>query len=212
MSTQQLVPKVVLKAKKGNIPFLLAVLKAIYSGLNAHTTLFSSLPVALATFLSQVQALDAAQQNVKEKVPGAVAQRKILRDAAYGTAESYRAYLQSLCAASPEQAATLAQAAGMKLAASPVRAKSVLAAKQGLQSGEVVLSANATLLHKGKGDRFFNWQYSVDGKMFVSAPSTTKTKTTIGGLPALTMCSFRVSITDATGQQEWSQIVTFLVR
>jgi hypothetical protein len=208
----QSVARVFIKGNKSNIPFLLAVLKAMYSGMSTHAQLFTAIPIPITTFQSQIQALDTWQQNVKEKVPGAVAQRTIARNTVYATAETYRAYVESLCADSPEQAAALAQAAGLKLAAASTRAKPILAARGGLQSGEVVLSANGSLLHKGKGQRFFNWQYTLDGKTFVSVPSTPKTKTTIAGLPALATVGFRVSVTTSAGQQEWSQVVSLLVR
>jgi hypothetical protein len=77
----------------------------------------------------------------------------------------------------------------------------------------VILYASVALLFTGKGGRFFNWSYSVDGgQTWRGAPSTPKARTSIEGLPLLTECSFRVSVTASdTGQGPWSAPLPFLV-
>lgn len=77
----------------------------------------------------------------------------------------------------------------------------------------MILDANATAL-AGKGNKrvFFNWQWTTDGgQSFHSAPPTPLGKTTIEGLPKLTMVGFRVSVTSTDGAGEWTPVVSILV-
>ena len=128
-------------------------------------------------------------------------------------AELLRAYVEQLCNASPEQAATLAQAAAMDIASTPVRAKVPLRARQGAQPGMVILHASVALLATGKGGRYWCWEYSIDGgASWVVAPSTPGAKTTLSGLPVLKECQFRVAVNQSkTGQGPWTAPVPFLV-
>ncbi len=214
MSTQRKL-RVVLGASKYNIPLFLVVVQAIYAAMSAATSTFPLPPVALALFLAQIEALIKAQQTVKTKVVGAAQARNVLRDAVFTTVEALRTYVQGLCdAVSLEAAANLAVAAGMKIGGSPGHNKPILAGKllPGLVSN-VLLTANGTLLDPTKGRKYFNWSYSIDsGKTWVSVPSTLVAHTTITGLPALTMVSFRVSITTiALPQGDWSQPIALFV-
>ena len=206
--------RVVTKVKKNKVPLFLAVCQAILASITAHTSLFPNLPVLLTLLQSQVTLLDNLQQQVKLRVPGATAARNTARDQLAISVEAIRAYVQGLCQSSPAQAASLVQAASMQLAASPVRSKPILGAKQGkAQAGIVNLAANATLLSGGrkKGNRLFNWEYSADGKVWVAVPSTPYAQTTIAGLTPLTTYQFRVSLTDKSGTGAWSQALSFLV-
>jgi hypothetical protein len=125
--------------------------------------------------------------------------------------QSLCTYVGGLCAASPESAATLIGAAGMKVAALGMRSKPILAAKLGVPAGTVLLEANAGLLSKTRGRKCFNWAYTLDGKIFVALPSTPKAKTSVAGLPLLALVGFRVSVTDKNGDGPWSQVVSILV-
>jgi hypothetical protein len=204
--------RAVLKAKKTNILFLLMLAKAIHAGFSANPTLLPSPPVQLAVLLDLIQKLDDAQQNLKKI--GAAA-RNVARDALYTALESLRMYVQELCdaGATPEQAAALITAAGMKVALVGSHPKPVIGVKLILPAGSVAVSANAGLLCKsGKKKTFFNWQFTTDGgKSWNGVPSTPDAHTTIANLPLLTVCGFRVSITDTAGAGAWSEMVTILV-
>jgi hypothetical protein len=207
--------RLVLKARKSNVPFFLVILQAMFTGLKNHPQLFVTTPIDLAIFLSQIQNLVALQQSVKGGPKGAAAARDTARDVCYASAETLRVYVQGLCANAPEQSVTLAQAAGLQIQAASTRHKPALGVKQGAHPGEVLLSANAKVLvlNKGRAGRFFNWAYSINGTDWIAVTSTTKARTTLSGLPPLTLCSFRVSVTESkTGPGEWSQAVTFAVR
>ncbi len=65
----------------------------------------------------------------------------------------------------------------------------------------------------GRKERTFHWEYTLDGKTFVSGGSTPISKVTIAGLPVMTMVGFRVSVTVSNNPQgPWSQVVSILVR
>ncbi len=204
---------IVLRAGPHSKALFIAVMQSIAAAMLAHASTFVTPPVDLNTFSKQVADLVSDHQQARARVPGAVE----LRDQALGivssSVELLRAYVEQLCNASPEQAATLAQAASMHLSSTPVRAKVPLRAKQGAQPGVVILYASASLLVTGKGGRYFCWEYSIDGgATWVVAPSTPGAKTTLSGLPVLKECNFRVAVNQTkTGQGPWSAPVPFLV-
>ncbi len=156
--------RVVLGASKDNIPLFLVVVQAIYTAMSGATSTFPSPPVALAVLLAQVQVLIKAQQAVKTRVLGAAQARNVARDAVFTTVEALRTYVQGLCdAVSLEAAANLATSAAMKIAATGVINKPLLAAKILVGPvGNVLLTANAKLLDPTRGRKYYNWSYSID--------------------------------------------------
>ncbi len=59
----------------------------------------------------------------------------------------------------------------------------------------------------------FDWSHSADaGKTFISAPSTPNGKTTLVGLPSVTIVGVKISVSNFNGPGPWSQMVTILVR
>ena len=204
--------RIVLKTNKYNIPLLIIVLKAICAAMKAHPQSYPNPPVDLVTFLAQITDLDTKQQGVKNRSVTAATRDKA-RDLAYASAESLRVYVAGLATVSPESAVTLAEDAAMKVASDAKRGKPLLGIKQGPHSGIALLAANVGLLVTFKGGRFFNWEWSIDGKTWTAVPSTPNGKTTISGLPALTLCYFRVSVTGVkTGQGPWTDPATFTVQ
>ena len=210
MSTRSFA-KVVTKLNKFRVVLFLALCRAIYNALTTHAAQFPALPVTLAFLLSQIQSVESAQQTVKTRVKGAVATRNDLRDALASTVETIRGYVQTLCDASPSSAATIAAMAGMALGAVGSRTKAVLAARVGTVSGLALLAANAGLLSQSKRQKFYEWQYTLDGKSWLSAPTTSVAKTSIAGLPPLTIVGFRVRATDSRTIGEWTQTVTLVI-
>jgi len=207
--------RVALGVETQKVPVLLPQATHIYNGFQANQTLFPTPPVPLATVLVQIQDLATAEQATKTGTKGTVPIRNAKRAVVVTTLESMRMYVQSLCDANPEQAAMIAAAAGMVIAKVPAFAKPVLQAKQGIQSGTVLLGANATLL-VGRGVRkkvTFNWEVSADGgKTWTIVPSTPLASTTVTGLTPLVTYAFRVCVTVSRTTGEWSQPVLLLVR
>ena len=155
---------VVLKAQPSKKAFFIAVMQAISAAMQAHAATFVNPPVGLATFKNQVDTLATNQSSARARVPGAAALRDEALRVVAASAELLRAYVEQLCNASPEQAITIAQSAGMQISAQAgALAKVPLWARQGPQPGVVLLYASVALLFTGKGGRFFNWSSSIDG-------------------------------------------------
>src|SRR5262249_27732830 len=154
----------------------------------------------------QIDALAVHQQAARARMPGAAALRDEALRVVAGSAELLRAYVEQLCNASPESGVTIAQSAAMQIYTAPLRAKVPLRARQGDPPGAVIPCASASLLVTGRGGRFFNWSYSIDGgATWLAAPSTPKATTTLSGLPVLKECLFRVSVTNnRTGEGPWT--------
>src|SRR6185295_14949642 len=108
---------------------------------------------------------------------------------------------QQLANTSPEQAAALIEAAGMKVGQVPSYDKPVLSATQRHPSSAVQLLANVGVLTaKTFGKVFFNWQYSGDGgESWIARPSTPRGKADLEGLTPMETYGFRVSVTDTNG-------------
>jgi hypothetical protein len=123
--------------------------------------------------------------------------------------------MQSIAdAGNPDQAVQTLRQGGVEIADYPLHDKAILTVTQGPTSGWVALEANASaLLGANLGRKhFFSWEYTLDGKTFVSMPSTPEVKTTQGGLTPLTTVGFRVAVTVSKSPQgPWSQVVEFLV-
>jgi hypothetical protein len=133
-----------------------------------------------------------------------------------GMMTSELVYMQSVADSGPrDQAIATLLAGGVEIAGVPLHDKAVLTATKGPTPGSVNLEANATILLGDylKRKHFFNWAYTIDGEKFVSVPSTSEARTTVTGLPLLTIVGFRVCVTKGKGVMDaWSQVVELLVR
>jgi hypothetical protein len=205
--------RVVTKGQVAKKAHYVTVSTSISAAYLAHAGSYAGAPVDANTYKGQVATLTSWHAQTRDRIPGAAAQRDAALATVATSTEMLRAFVEQLCNASPEAAATLAQGMGMYLSSRAPRAKVPLRAKQGSQPGTVVLYASVALLVIGRGSRFWSWQSSVDGgKTWLSAPSTPDAKTTITGLPVLTEVLFRACVTETkTGQGPWTAPIPFLV-
>jgi hypothetical protein len=208
-------PLVSLRIARRNFPAMLASSKTISNAVTAAGATFVTLTPSTTTVNNQIQALDLAQQAALTHGKGLAAARDLKADALMTSLESWRAGVQVLVDANPEQAQALAELAGMFIAGVGARSKPVLALELGTQSGVVEADANLTLLKKGRGKAkktTINWRYNVNGAATYVSSSTPLASTVFSGLTPLTTLGVQVCITDADGTTEWSQAVTILVR
>jgi hypothetical protein len=88
------------------------------------------------------------------------------------------------------------------------RATRVFAATPGLVSGSAKLTATIAARRAS-----YEWEYSLDGgKTWVTLPSTLQAKTTVAGLPVGTSVLFRYKAVTKTGEGDWSQGLSLLVK
>ena len=208
--------RAVLGVNKVQIAGVLVRAQAMYDGMNSHKADFPSPNPALPAFLTLIQNLQSSHQAVKARTGTATA-RNVERDLLWDGMHSERVYVQSLVTADMARGMLLIENAGLVLATHKVHQKALLTLTEGSQSGSIDCEANVALLIgvgtlNPRQHRFFNWQYTLDGKTFVSVPSTAGCKTVITGLPPLTIVGVRVSLTNMHETGPWSQVVSILVR
>jgi hypothetical protein len=189
---------------------------AMCDGIDDHPAVFPSPSVPTATVRDQITVVNKCETVAKTRAVSAASARTVQRNLLVGMLETELNYIQGRAdkASTYDQAVSVLQAGGVVVAGVAQRQKEVIEIKQGPKPGSVVLDANVGMLTAGlRGKFFFNWQSTLDGKVFTTLPSTPNHLTTVENLPTLTSVGFRVSITDAQGvMREWSQTMYYLVR
>jgi hypothetical protein len=200
-----------------DIPAVTLRAQSIYTGFSGDEATYASPPVALPALQILIQNVISAQLVVPSGLKGAAAKRDVQRDLLMSAMESERVFVQLLADASPSRAVALILNAGLLVAGFGGHPKALLTLTNGVQPGTVNCDANVGLLvgagaSKPHQNRFFAWQTTVDGgKTFVSAPSTSRGKTTLVNLPSLTLVGVRVQLNNSDGPGAWSQVVTIIV-
>ncbi len=205
MSTKTTTPIVTLEFPKSN-DALLTLAKAILAAMSANKTTFPSPTPPVTQLSTDVDAFDTAQAATLTKAKGTVATRNAARAVVVTDCKQLKGYVQLAVDASPEHALAIAQSANMTLRKPPAHTKSDIAAKPDVTSGSVKVVAKAT---KGAGSN--EWQYSLDGKTWVSAEATTKASTTIPNLTPGVLTYFRQRAITPAGSGPWSQAVSMIV-
>ena len=169
---------------------------------------FPSPNPTLATFQANITALTNAETAVLARTKGAVQDRNAKLATLKTDLETLKAYVQGVAdAANPTNAASIVESAGMTVRKITLHDKPALGVKQGSVSGTVNLAAKAPA-HRAS----YAWQYSTDQKTWTSTPQTLQAKTGVSGLTAGTTYYFRVQVLTMTGEGDWSQIVSLLVK
>jgi hypothetical protein len=208
--------RAVLGVERDHIPDVQVRAQTLYTGLDGDKVMYAAPNPPLPAFLILIQNLASSQQTALARGKGSAAVRDGSRDLLWVGMESQRTYVQGLADVSSNPVSVI-QNAGLLVARFSPYTKPFLALTLGKQSGTVACDANVGLL-VGTGakhpnaSRFLNWEYTSDGKTFVSLPSTPTGKTTIHGLTPLTIVGVRVSLTNSEGPGPWSEVATILVR
>ncbi len=206
--------RAILKIDRRSTPSVTGRAKAARDGLASDTTKFGASNPSSAAIDAQITVVDKAEDQARKRVPGAAAARNVQRSLLVGMLEKVLTFVQGIAdtSATREDAVATILAAGLLVATPPQARKQILAAKQGPQSGCVLLAAFAKLLGAaGSAKSCFNWQQTSDGKTFVNQPSTPKAKTMVTGLTPGQSYGFRVSVTRSDGTTgEWTQVVTII--
>jgi hypothetical protein len=187
---------------------LITYAQSVATSLSANATSFPSPTPTLATFQANIAALSAAETAVLARTKGAVESRNAKLAVVKGDLENLKTYVQAVSdAANPTNAAAIIQSAGMTLRKVTLHDKAQLAVKQGTVSGTVVVATKAAAKRAAYG-----WQYSTDQKTWTSLPPTLQAKTGASGLTVGTLYYFRVQPLTPTGEQNWSDMVSFVVK
>ena len=180
----------------------------IVESMTAHAASFPSPTPPLATVLTHLQALQAAETEAKGRAQGEVQARNVDFAQALADIHQLGAYVQSLADATktPPEAAALITQAGMGTHHHGVHVKPDLVARMG-PGGIVLLRAHAA------GKRVaYEWQMSQDqGKSWTGLPPTTHAHTSVSGLTIGQSYSFRFRANIGGQLGDWHDPVVLLV-
>jgi hypothetical protein len=186
---------------------LITFAQSVASTMTGNASFPSPTPT-LATFQADIEALNTAETAVLARTKGATQQRNAKLATVHADLETLRTYVQGIAdAALPTNAEAIIESAGMTVRKVTLHNKAALAVKQGSVSGTVDLEAKAAAKRAAYG-----WQYSTDQKTWTSLPPTLQAKTSVSGLTAGTTYYFRAQALTASGEGDWGQVVSFLVK
>jgi hypothetical protein len=189
------------------VPALITVARAIVQSLTGNAA-FPTTDPPLTTVTAAINDLETAETATQSKVRGAAATRNLKRTTLLTLLHQIKADVQQVADASPEQATTLIQGAGLSVKKTAVRAPRVFDAKPGAVSGEVELVAASAARRAS-----YEWETSTDGgKTWQMSPSTLQAKTTVSGLVPGSNMMFRYRPVTKTGEADWSQPVSLIVK
>ena len=189
------------------IGLLVSVVQAIIEAMTGNPRFPSPSP-ALNVVAAALAELVTAQSAALTRAKGAVETRNAKRAALLLLVDELRGYVQKCGDLDPENAAAIIQSAGMGVHKQHSFPKRVFAVLQGRISGSVDVTAPVVARRAS-----YDWQWSTDGgKTWQSAPSTTRSRTSLSGLAAGSTVSFRFRGNTKAGDGEWSQVISFLVK
>ena len=164
---------------------------------------------ALPKLQTAVDDLSSKESLAKTRAEGAVADRDAAREVVEAIdLRSERAYVEKTCNASPANAASIAQDAGMTLRQLPTLAKPPLAAKRGTVSGAVHVVA---IGRQGGQRQRVRRSAPSGGKTWVDLPVTTRASTEVQSLTVGATVSFRHRALTKAGWGDWSDPVASTV-
>lgn len=186
---------------------LLKFTQALIAALTNNSFFTDAGPI-IAALQAGFTKLDTAETAAKTRAVGTVAARDKAKADLLVALHGAKSYVQQKADANPEQAQALIESATMAVRKTPIRVKVGFTVKPGPVTGSVHLAARAA------GRRAsYEWEWSADGgKTWTLLPSTLQAKTTVPNLPVGTNCAFRFRAVTKTGEGDWSQIVTMLVK
>ncbi|HEY8090563.1 MAG TPA: hypothetical protein VIF09_22030 [Polyangiaceae bacterium] len=162
----------------------------------------------LAAITAAANDLAAAEQSASQKTKGAVTVRDDRRAVLVTMLQQIKSYVQTQADANLESGQAIIESAGMTVKKAVTRKARVFGAKAGATTGSVLLTAPSAGARAA-----YDWQYSIDGgKTWVAAPSTLQARRTVSGLTAGATVMFRYQSLIKTGEGDWSQPVSIIVK
>ena len=206
MSTALAIVLVVMQFPKP-VPALIKWVGAFIAALTNNPLLPNSAAI-VAALTTALAALDGAETATKARTKGSVAARNTARAALLVQLRAAKAFVQHTADASPEKAVEAITSAGLLTRKPTTRSKAAFAVKQGPTTGTVRLVARSAGVRAS-----YEWQWSSDGgKTWVLLPSTLQARTTLSGVAAGTNGVFHFRAVTKTGEGDWSQPTSFIVK
>jgi len=188
-------------------PALIARAKNISSGIAANPTIFKTPNPALAVFNAHISDTEAAQAALATRAPGTVEIRDTKLRVLMDDLHTVKTYVEGIANVDAATAPATIRAAGLQVRKPTSHTKQDLAVKQGAVSGSVTLAAKAAG-HRAS----YDWQWSLDQKVWTDVPQTLQSRTSIPGLAVATVHYFRYRAVTKSGVADWSQLVSLIVK
>jgi hypothetical protein len=194
-----------------NMPRTVGALVTYAQGIVTAMTGNPSFPTpapALATVKTAIDDLQKAETVAQARTKGAVSVRNEKRTALVTLLRQMVAHVQTVADANVENAVSIIESAGIGVKKAAARKPRTFDAAPGAIAG------SAKLVAASAGNRAsYEWQYSLDaGHTWVTAPSTLQSKTTIPGLTVGATVLFRYRPVVKTGEGNWSQTVSLVIK
>jgi hypothetical protein len=189
------------------VPALLSVAQAIVDAMSISPSFPAPTP-PLGPVQSAIKGLHDAQVATLTRTRGTVAVRDRKLAVLVALLLRLKGYVQGVADEDPEHAAAIIESAGMHVKRSAAPTKPGFDVKAGRVSGSVRLVARSA------GDRAaYLWEWSADGgNTWCRAPQTVQARTVIPGLPSASTCWFRYRAVTTTGETDWSESRSFVIR
>jgi hypothetical protein len=189
------------------VPTLITYAQGIVKGMTGNAAFATPTPT-LSAVSEAITVLQTAETAALARTKGAVATRNEARTTLVGLLQQLRGYVQGQADANMDNGTSIIQGAGMAVKKTPVHTPRVFAAKPAAVSGSVKIVAAAAARRAS-----YEWQYSANGgTTWTSMPATLQAKTTLTGLTAGSTVEFKYRPVTKTGEGDWSQPVSLLVK
>ncbi len=189
------------------VPALVKYAVGIVNRMTGNASFPTPVPT-LAAVTAAIDALEAAETATLARTKGAATLRDEKRAELVTLLKQLRGYIQTIADASADNAASIIESAGVTVKKTPVRKPRVFEAKPGPISGSAELVAASAARRAA-----YEWEYSIDGgKTWVVAPATLQAKTVVTGLTPGATVQFRYRGVTKTGEGDWSQDVSLIVK
>ncbi|HEX8790397.1 MAG TPA: fibronectin type III domain-containing protein [Polyangiaceae bacterium] len=189
------------------VPALLSVAEAIVLAMSISPSFPEPTP-ALASVRSAIMELHDAQVATLTRTRGTAAVRDRKLAVLVGLLARLKGYVEGVADEDPEHAVAVIESAGMHVKRSTARNKPGFDVRAGRVSGSV------RLVTRSAGDRAaYLWAWSSDGgSTWHTVPQTIQARTVVSGLPPASTCWFRYRAVTKSGETDWSEPLSFVVR
>ena len=189
------------------VPAIITYAQHIVTAMTGNPAFPTPTPT-LASVTGNIVALQTAEAAALSRIKGAVTARNDKKAALVAQLQLLKGYVQSVGDADPDSSAAAIQGAGMAVKKTPVHKPRVFNAVQGPVSGSVKI-----ITASGGRRVAYDWEYSTDGgKTWVTTPVTLQAKSTILGLSPTATVLFRYRPVTKTGEGDWSQSVSLIIK
>jgi hypothetical protein len=186
---------------KGVLYFAKSVAAAL-----ATKTDFTPKNPSLATFNAHIATLDAAEASVRARTAGNATKRDAACFVVCGDLKQLARQVETASHGPAADAIAFITSCGFSVAAVGTKNTPELRILGDGGGGRVDLAAKS----RGR-NAHYHWQYSLDGKRWIDAPTTTTCRTTITGLTAGTRYYFRFRCRTPKGLGNFSQVISCIV-